>query len=78
MSQFQLIADKVIKYESAVCIHVKFSVSGKFLVESILARDDLELAFVWNRTISAMENLVNPDFILQDLDKFAERCQCLY
>ncbi|KAL3856234.1 hypothetical protein ACJMK2_011011 [Sinanodonta woodiana] len=46
---------------------------GKFLVEKILSQDDLSLAFVWNRTVSAIGSEVPTDCILTDLENFAEK-----
>ncbi|KAL4224172.1 hypothetical protein ACF0H5_017625 [Mactra antiquata] len=46
---------------------------GQYLVTQIESRDDVELAFVWNRTRSAVEGKVRDDLILDDLDKFTER-----
>ena len=39
----------------------------------ILRRDDLELAFVWNRTISLLDGQVDDKYILKDLHCFKER-----
>lgn len=46
---------------------------GKYLVEEILKRDDLELSFVWNRTSEALRNKIDDRYILEDLSSFAER-----
>ena len=51
---------------------ISFSV-GKYLVEEILKRDDLELSFVWNRTSEALRNKIDDRYILEDLSSFAER-----
>ena len=52
-----------------------FSV-GKYLVEEILKRDDLELSFVWNRTSEALRNKIDDRYILEDLSSFAEKYSC--
>ncbi|XP_045172626.2 aspartate dehydrogenase domain-containing protein-like [Mercenaria mercenaria] len=46
---------------------------GQYLVQQIQSRGDLELAFVWNRTSSALEGKVEKPCILEDLNNFAER-----
>lgn len=50
-----------------------FFIVGQYLVEQINSRDDLELAFVWNRTISVLEGKVEKQYILENLDTFSER-----
>ncbi|ELU04098.1 hypothetical protein CAPTEDRAFT_1663 [Capitella teleta] len=52
---------------------VGFGNLGQFLADAILKRDDLELAFVWNRTQATLQGKVDSSFILEDLDDFAER-----
>ncbi|XP_068748464.1 aspartate dehydrogenase domain-containing protein-like [Montipora capricornis] len=52
---------------------VGFGHLGQFLVGEILRRDDLELTFVWNRTISLLEGQVDDKYILKDLHCFKER-----
>jgi hypothetical protein len=42
-------------------------------VDKILQRGDVELAFVWNRTQSAMEGKIDPAFILDNLEDFTTR-----
>lgn len=46
---------------------------GQYLVQQVLANDNLELAFVWNRTASALDGHVDKQYILQELDTFHER-----
>lgn len=46
---------------------------GQYLVQQIMSRDDMELAFVWNRSLSALEGKVEKQFILEKLDNFAQR-----
>lgn len=43
---------------------------GKYLVDQVLSRDDVELAFVWNRTKSALDGNVDQQYILADLTDF--------
>ena len=47
--------------------------AGKYLVEEIFKRDDVELAFVWNRTSSVLNGHVDPQYILEDLKDFKGR-----
>ena len=47
--------------------------AGKYLVEEIFKRDDVELAFVWNRTSSVLNGHVDPQYILEDLKDFEGR-----
>lgn len=46
---------------------------GKYLTQAVLTREDLELAFVWNRTLSALQDEVEEKYILDNLNNFAER-----
>lgn len=46
---------------------------GQYLVDEITKRDDMELAFVWNRTPSALTGLIDERYILRDLDSFVDR-----
>lgn len=48
-------------------------ITGQYLVQQVLSNDSLELAFVWNRTASALDGQVDKQYILQDLDTFSER-----
>jgi hypothetical protein len=41
-------------------------------VQQIEGRDDIELAFVWNRTPQAMESSIKPDMVLKNLEDFAK------
>ncbi|XP_046568581.1 putative L-aspartate dehydrogenase isoform X1 [Haliotis rubra] len=45
---------------------------GQYLVQQINSRSDMELVFVWNRTVSALKESVQirPDQILEDLSDF--------
>ncbi|XP_072163704.1 aspartate dehydrogenase domain-containing protein-like [Diadema setosum] len=52
---------------------VGFGKLGKYLFDIMKDREDFQIVFVWNRTISAMEGHVPPDLILTDLSHFAER-----
>ncbi|XP_020601839.1 putative L-aspartate dehydrogenase, partial [Orbicella faveolata] len=47
--------------------------SGQYLVEEILQRNDLELSFVWNRTLEVIRGKVEDRYILETLSSFAER-----
>ena len=47
---------------------------GQYLVEEILKRDDLELSFVWNRTVSELRGKVDEKYILENLPSFPDRC----
>ncbi|XP_033126683.1 putative L-aspartate dehydrogenase [Anneissia japonica] len=46
---------------------------GQYLVNAVQESDQLELAFVWNRTAENMMGKVDDSLILQDLSKFEER-----
>ena len=46
---------------------------GQFLVKAIQERDDLQLAFVWNRNVSALQGQIDSVYILEDLSQFAGR-----
>ncbi|XP_070572511.1 aspartate dehydrogenase domain-containing protein-like [Ptychodera flava] len=46
---------------------------GQYLVKEVQERDDLEIAFVWNRSASALKEKVPDKDILEDLAKFPER-----
>ena len=46
---------------------------GQYLVEKILKRDDLELSFVWNRTVSELRGKVDEKYILENLLSFSDR-----
>ncbi|XP_030847443.1 putative L-aspartate dehydrogenase [Strongylocentrotus purpuratus] len=52
---------------------VGFGKIGKYLFENIKGRDDFEIVFVWNRSTSAMDGIVPPNLVLDDLSKFASR-----
>ena len=47
---------------------------GQYLVEEILKRDDLELSFVWNRTVSELKGNVDEKYVLENLLSFQDRC----
>lgn len=42
-------------------------------MEEILQRNDLELSFVWNRTLEVLRGKVEDHYILESLSSFAER-----
>ncbi|KAH3877571.1 aspartate dehydrogenase domain-containing protein-like [Dreissena polymorpha] len=46
---------------------------GEYLVKEVLSSGDLDLAFVWNRTASVLDGKVENQYVLHDLDAFAER-----
>eukprot|EP01137_Pigoraptor_chileana_P029828 Opistho-2@15551 len=47
---------------------------GKYLADAVLKRpDDLELVFVWNRTVDRMRGAVPAECILENLDEFESR-----
>lgn len=46
---------------------------GKFLTNAILKHDQLELAFVWNRTKSAFDQSIDSKHILEHLEQCPER-----
>ncbi|RUS78631.1 hypothetical protein EGW08_013601 [Elysia chlorotica] len=52
---------------------VGFGHLGQYLVEEIEKRNDVELAFVWNRTPEALMGKVSDSLILKDLSNFKER-----
>ncbi len=45
-------------------------------MEALKGRDDLELAFVWNRTVEALKGEVPQDLILEDLKQVKDRYTC--
>lgn len=47
---------------------VGFGSLGKYLTNVVLERPDLDLAFVWNRSTSAMENVLEDRYICRDLE----------
>ena len=47
--------------------------TGQHLTEAVKKHNDLELAFVWNRSVAAMSGKVEEELILHDLKDFAER-----
>ena len=42
-------------------------------MEEILQRNDLELSFVWNRSLEVLRGKVEDQYILENLSSFAER-----
>ena len=42
-------------------------------MDEILARDGLELAFVWNRSLDRVSERIDEKYILRDLAGFASR-----
>ncbi|XP_060075992.1 aspartate dehydrogenase domain-containing protein-like isoform X1 [Ylistrum balloti] len=46
---------------------------GQYLVQQIEEHASLELAFVWNRTVSALDDLQNREAVLENLSDFASR-----
>ena len=46
--------------------------SGQYLVDAVNSRTDMELAFVWNRSIEVFEGKVDAQYILKDLKNFHE------
>jgi len=46
---------------------------GQFLASKVTSDEHFELAFVWNRTKSVLEEAIDDSFILDDLDDFASR-----
>ncbi|XP_071789928.1 aspartate dehydrogenase domain-containing protein-like [Asterias amurensis] len=52
---------------------VGFGHLGQFLFKSIQESEDFDIAFVWNRTASALKESVPQQFILENLAGFAER-----
>jgi len=48
---------------------------GRYLVANILQRDDVELAFVWNRNNVALKGHVDDAYVLESLDDVSERKQ---
>ena len=47
-----------------------YLLTGQYLVKEIAAREDVELAFVWNRSPAPLEGNVPQSLILQHLDDF--------
>lgn len=47
---------------------VGFGHLGKYLTNAVLERSDLELAFVWNRTPSVVEKVIENRYICQELE----------
>ena len=56
-----------------MCLFFLYIILGQYLVSQIQSRDDVELAFVWNRTQETMIGKVDDDVILKDLGMFKER-----
>lgn len=52
---------------------IGFGSLGRYLVSNILQRDELELAFVWDKDHAAMEGRVADAYILSSLDEVSER-----
>ncbi|XP_002736499.1 aspartate dehydrogenase domain-containing protein-like [Saccoglossus kowalevskii] len=52
---------------------VGFGELGQYLVKAIQKSDDLELAFVWNRSPEFLKTQIDVKYILDDLSEFAER-----
>ncbi|KAK3084549.1 hypothetical protein FSP39_015202 [Pinctada imbricata] len=50
-----------------------FDFIGSYLVEKINTHPDLELAFVWNRTTSSLDQFPNKDLIITDLSEIKDR-----
>ena len=50
-----------------------FVATGQYLYQAIQESEDLDVAFVWNRTLSALKEVVPEYHILEDLDAFADR-----
>ncbi|XP_068211528.1 aspartate dehydrogenase domain-containing protein-like isoform X2 [Palaemon carinicauda] len=48
---------------------VGFGHLGKYLTNAVLDRPDLELAFVWNRTSSLIEEVIESRYICHDLEE---------
>ncbi|XP_038059486.1 putative L-aspartate dehydrogenase [Patiria miniata] len=52
---------------------VGFGHLGQYLHQAVKDSADLDVAFVWNRTTSALRETVAEQHILEDLSKFADR-----
>lgn len=52
---------------------VGFGHLGQFLYNAVAESDDLEIAFVWNRSVETLKGKVPEEIILRDLAEFAER-----
>ncbi|XP_072026436.1 aspartate dehydrogenase domain-containing protein-like [Amphiura filiformis] len=52
---------------------VGFGHLGQYLYNAAFEREDLEVAFVWNRTSETLKGKVPDEYILKDLADFAER-----
>ena len=52
---------------------VGFGHIGQSLINEIQNSEDCELAFVWNRTASAMQGKIEPHLVLDNLLKFKEK-----
>ena len=50
-----------------------FAFVGQFLYNAVAESDDLEIAFVWNRSVETLKGKVPEEIILRDLAEFAER-----
>eukprot|EP00795_Rhopilema_esculentum_P015327 gene15327-6544_t len=46
---------------------------GQYLAKEVLSHPDMDLAFVWNRTVDKMEKGIPSEAIIDDLDKIASR-----
>jgi len=52
---------------------IGFGHLGQHLVETILSRDDMQLAFVWNRSKEALRGKVPDHAVLEDLADFKQK-----
>ena len=46
---------------------------GQYLYQAVTDTEDLDIAFVWNRTSSSLKEKVAKSHVLEDLSKFADR-----
>ena len=53
-----------------ICISIT---AGEFLYKEVIESQNLQVAFVWNRSLDKVKGIVPDDLILVNLDDFATR-----
>lgn len=48
-------------------------IAGEFMYKGITESQNLQVAFVWNRSLDKVKGIVPDDLILENLDDFANR-----
>lgn len=72
--QYQKLKLRVVLSRSTVAFSPPTDPAGKYLYDEAFKRDDLEVAFVWNRSSSKIREASVPrELILEDLEAVATR-----